>query len=87
MRRILVILALVWASALGCQGYPALHLGDPAPVAELGPAPATARAERVILISIDGLRPDAIQAAQAETLPKLIEKGAWGLHVETIRPS
>jgi hypothetical protein len=87
MRRFLGILALVLLPALGCQGYPALHIGDPAPVAVLGPAPGPARAERVVVISIDGLRPDAIEAAQAVTLQSLIQRGAWGEHVETIRPS
>lgn len=85
MRRFLVLAALF---ALGCaDGYPALRIGDPAPVATLGPAPGPARAERVVIISIDGLRPDAIEAAGAETLRKLIDRGAWALNVETIRPS
>ena len=81
------LFTLIALSFLGCQSYPALQIGDPAPVAVLDPAPGPARAERVIVISIDGLRPDAIEAAKAETLLSLIQKGAWGQHVETIRPS
>jgi membrane-anchored protein YejM (alkaline phosphatase superfamily) len=85
MRRLFLAIAVL--AFLGCESYPALHIGDPAPVAVLGAAPGPARAERVIIISIDGLRPDAIEAAKAETLLSLIQKGAWGQHVETIRPS
>jgi len=87
MRRWIALLALVVLPALGCGSYPALYAGDPAPVATLTAAPGPARAERVVIISIDGLRPDAIEAAKAETLLSLIQRGAWGNHVETIRPS
>lgn len=57
-----------------------------APVA-LGPAPAAAQAKRVVLVSIDGLRPDAIEKAGATNLRKLIERGAFCPAAETIRPS
>ena len=87
MRRLLPLLALL-AAALGCaDGYPHLKAGEPIPAVALAPPAGPARAERVVLISIDGLRPDAIEAAKAENLQKLIERGAWGAHVETIRPS
>jgi arylsulfatase A-like enzyme len=41
----------------------------------------------VIIISIDGLRPDAIDAAGAATLQGLIRRGASCPKAETIRPS
>jgi predicted AlkP superfamily pyrophosphatase or phosphodiesterase len=41
----------------------------------------------VLLISIDGLRPDAIEAADAGTLKSLIARGASCARAETIRPS
>src|SRR5262245_30894309 len=62
----------VFLVAAGCAEYPALTAESPAPVALLDLAPEGARAERVVLVSIDGLRPDAIEAAGAETLKGLI---------------
>jgi predicted AlkP superfamily pyrophosphatase or phosphodiesterase len=41
----------------------------------------------VILVSIDGLRPDAIAAFKAPTLSKLIEEGSYTLSATTILPS
>jgi predicted AlkP superfamily pyrophosphatase or phosphodiesterase len=85
MRRLIALLLLV--TSFSCANYPHLQIGDPAPVAPLSAAPDKARAQRVIIISIDGLRPDAIEAANAETLKKLIERGAYCAKAETIRPS
>lgn len=81
-------LAFVLAAAVGgCVDYPALSADAPAPVAELEAAPARARAERVVIVSIDGLRPDAIEAADAATLKRLIARGAFCAVATTIRPS
>jgi predicted AlkP superfamily pyrophosphatase or phosphodiesterase len=81
-------LVLALAAALwGCEDYPALSPEDPPPLATLGAAPAKARAERVIIVSIDGLRPDAIDAAGAGTLRALIARGAYCPTAQTIRPS
>ena len=61
-RRLLPFLLLLYT--FGCaDNYPALQIGDPAPSATLTGAPDKPRAERVIVISIDGSRPDAIDAA------------------------
>src|SRR5579862_586781 len=52
--------------------------------------PATAsrgRADRVIVISVDGLRPDALTVAPAKTLLGLIRKGAHCPDAETIERS
>lgn len=46
-----------------------------------------ALAEHVVVISIDGLRPDAIEAADAAHLKSLIRSGARAAKAETIRPS
>jgi len=79
---------LLSVAALGCADhYPALQVGDPAPTAVLTAAPAKARAERVIIVSIDGCRPDALEPAGAETIQKLIARGASCSKAETIRPS
>jgi arylsulfatase A-like enzyme len=41
----------------------------------------------VIIISIDGLRPDAIATFEARTLQRLMREGAYTLEAETIYPS
>ena len=50
-------------------------------------APAAAQVPHVVLISIDGLRPDAIDAAGARTLQRMIREGASAQHARTIVPS
>jgi hypothetical protein len=86
LRRLIPLLGL--ALAFSCTGYEKLDLADPVPVAALSaPPPGKPRADRVIVISIDGLRPDAIDAAGAETLKRLIGRGAYCAKAQTIRPS
>lgn len=53
----------------------------------LTPPPVAAKAKRVVVISIDGLRPDAIEAAPAPSLLSMIRRGAYCAKAETIRPS
>lgn len=48
------------------------------------PAPNIAR---VLIVSFDGLRPDAIQAAEMENLMSLMENGAYTLTAQTVFPS
>jgi predicted AlkP superfamily pyrophosphatase or phosphodiesterase len=76
-RRITAILAgaLTLLSA-GCAG----NLGP------VQPRPG-ALARHVIVISIDGLRPDAIAAAGARNLQRMMEEGAYSLQARTIMPS
>ena len=54
---------------------------------KLTPPVAAAKAKRVVVISIDGLRPDAIEAAPAPHLLSMIRRGAYCEKAETIRPS
>jgi arylsulfatase A-like enzyme len=49
--------------------------------------PAAALARHVVVISIDGLRPDAIEVAGAQNLQRLMREGAWTLRAQTILPS
>jgi arylsulfatase A-like enzyme len=49
--------------------------------------PATAVSRNVVLVSIDGLRPDAIAAFNAPTLSKLVREGSYTLNATTIMPS
>ena len=83
----LTALLLLLLTLPGCSDYPMLRADDPVPPAVLTPAPGPARAERVVIISIDGLRPDAIEKAGAENLLKLIARGTWCPKAETVRPS
>ena len=48
---------------------------------------AAPQAGHVVLISFDGLRPDAIDAAKAVTLLELIKQGAYCSRAKTVRPS
>jgi predicted AlkP superfamily pyrophosphatase or phosphodiesterase len=48
---------------------------------------AGAVASHVIIVSIDGLRPDAIETFEARTLQRMVREGAYTLEAETIYPS
>ena len=57
--------------------------GNPGP----GQPRAGAIAQHVVVISIDGLRPDAIAAAGASNLQRMMREGAYSLRAQTILPS
>jgi len=83
-----VLLFASLVSSAACSYYPRLEATDPPPVALLcAPPPGNPRADRVIVISIDGLRPDAIEKADAAVLKTLIGRGAYCPRAETVRPS
>lgn len=63
----------------------ALIFGVHAPAQTAPPAPDAPRL--VVLLSIDGLRPDAIEAAGAVVLQRLIREGAYCPTAQTIFPS
>ena len=50
-------------------------------------APVQAQTPNVVLISIDGLRPDAIAASGARNLQRMMREGAYTLRARTIMPS
>jgi predicted AlkP superfamily pyrophosphatase or phosphodiesterase len=50
-------------------------------------APAPSLTRNVVLVSIDGLRPDAIEKFGAPTLQRLIKEGSYSLSARTIMPS
>lgn len=79
MKRILFFAWALYAFAPACA--------PSAPHAKLMPPPGPALVERVVLVSVDGLRPDAIEKAEAPNLRKLIGRGAYCAEAETIRPS
>lgn len=59
---------------------------SPSPAPTLTPTPAP-HASRVLILSIDGLRPDAILAAPMPNLLNLIQQGAYTLSAQTVFPS
>ena len=50
-------------------------------------APGPALTRNVVLVSIDGLRPDAIERFGAPTLQRLLREGSYSLTARTILPS
>ena len=81
LRRARGALALVFAALLasGCS-YAVL----PVPV---DPPIATNQVRHVVVVSIDGLRADAIEAAGARNLQRMMREGAYTLEAQTISPS
>lgn len=52
-----------------------------------GVAPGAGLTKNVVLVSIDGLRPDAIARFAATTLQRLMREGSYSLSARTIMPS
>lgn len=79
-----VCLAAVLALAAACAPRYVL-----APSGELSRslAPATSVTRNVVLVSVDGLRPDAIARFEATTLQRLMREGSYSLGARTILPS
>jgi arylsulfatase A-like enzyme len=74
-----LLLALCTAAA-ATHGAPVTGAG----AARNGGAPSTAN---VIIISIDGLRPDAIERFEARVLQRMLREGAYSLAARTVHPS
>ncbi|HVL70218.1 MAG TPA: alkaline phosphatase family protein [Vicinamibacterales bacterium] len=87
-RPVVAALAIVFSiafSSAACGGARYLTAPEGAP-----PAPAWSASRltpHVMLISIDGLRPDAIGAVAAPTFQRLIREGSYTLKATTISPS
>src|SRR5207244_10656273 len=50
-------------------------------------AAAPAYADNVVIIMVDGLRPDALRQAKVPTLEGLIKRGASTMKAQTVEPS
>jgi len=79
----LVSLAALVAVLLGC-GHSA---SQPSPVAPAPPTPPSPTTPRVVIFSIDGLRPDALLQAGAPVITGLAARGAYTWQAQTIMPS
>jgi arylsulfatase A-like enzyme len=71
-------------SASACGGAHYIRSGPPDTAIHRLPA---AISSHVIVVSIDGLRPDAIAAYGAPTLQRLLREGSYTLSASTINPS
>ena len=84
------VLSAAVAVLLGAT-VPAAVAASPAvpPVrsASAAPVPLQAATDHVVVISVDGLRPDAIQEFGAHTLQRLMREGSYSLGAQTIMPS
>lgn len=76
--------ALVATTSAACGGGPAQPSALPTPVAAPTPTPPP---PRVALISIDGLRPDALTQDRTPSILALAERGAFAIAAQTIVPS
>ena len=84
----LTSVAVVAVLMLGC-GKPNFVLAPPGSPAGIVSTSVREHAisSNVVLVSIDGLRPDAIAAFQAPTLGRLVREGSYTLAATTILPS
>ncbi len=81
--RFAAVLLAALVSAPGC----AAHYARLDPTVDLGPPPADSLTRHVVLVSVDGLRPDAIETYGAATLQRLMREGSYTLAAQTIDPS
>jgi arylsulfatase A-like enzyme len=80
---LLVLAALTGACGGGLTQPSAVPVAVPTPT----PTPTPTPPPRVALISIDGLRPDALTEANAPGLLALAQRGAYTLAAQTVYPS
>jgi arylsulfatase A-like enzyme len=81
-------MALVAVTAAAAAGCGAARYVVSAPAGLTEPArPGASVSDHVVLVSIDGLRPDAIARFKAPTLQRLTREGSYTLAARTIMPS
>lgn len=83
--RAIVCASIVLAAALA-TGCGAQYVRSE-PVLPSRPLPAGSLTRNVVVVSIDGLRPDAITTYNAATLQRLMREGSYTLSARTIDPS
>lgn len=87
MRAAAVVTAALGALVIsGACARPHYVIGEPRDLAPQGWS-AARLTPHVVIVSIDGLRPDAIEAFPAETLQRLVREGSYSLGATTIMPS
>jgi arylsulfatase A-like enzyme len=78
--------ALLIAAGVG-SGCSAHYVKAAVPPAVHHQPPGEGLTRNVVVVSIDGLRPDAIQRFAAHTLQRLMDEGSYTLSASTIHPS
>lgn len=81
--RAIVCASLAAAMATGCGA----QYVRSAPLLSNRPLPTDSLTRNVVVVSIDGLRPDAITTYDAPTLQRLMREGSYTLSARTIDPS
>ena len=84
--RLIVIVILALSTSSAVTGCSARYISS-APAVSARPQPAASLTRNVIVVSIDGLRPDAITSYGASTLQRLMREGSYTLSASTIHPS
>lgn len=82
--RILLVVVTLWTST-GCLRARYVR-SDPSSRGVVQERPA-GRSEHVVVVSVDGLRPDAIGMFEAANLKRLVSEGSYTLTATTILPS
>lgn len=80
---LILTLLIAVAAASGCSAR--YVRADASPAAAF--LPETSVTQHVVVVSVDGLRPDAIAAYGATTLQRLMREGSYTLAASTIHPS
>lgn len=81
------VFAVVLAAALGAGACSARYVRSAPAASAPRPLPAVSVSRHVVVVSVDGLRPDAIDTYGASTLQRLIREGSHTLAASTIHPS
>jgi predicted AlkP superfamily pyrophosphatase or phosphodiesterase len=68
-------------------GCGARYVTSKSPLVPSFPRPVESVTKHLVVMSVDGLRPDAIDAFQAPTLQRLVREGSYTLAASTIMPS
>lgn len=77
---------MLFLATLGGSGCGARYVRSE-PILSRGPLPAASISRNVVVVSVDGLRPDAIDTFGAATLQRLMREGSYTLSASTIHPS
>jgi hypothetical protein len=85
MTRLLLASGLVIGGFAGASACGARYVRSAQ--APAGSQPESSVTRHVIVVSVDGLRPDAISRFDAPTLQRLIREGSYSLSASTINPS
>jgi hypothetical protein len=85
-RRRAVTCAVALAALAPCACGPRYLRAEPVPIA-LRALPESSITRNVVVVSIDGLRPDAIARYRPPTLGRLLREGSYTLSATTILPS